>query len=867
VKKNLTLLLILIPLIISAYTIEETLAQIEYVKKEISHNEQVVEEKIITLRKSNPLFAGQDPFESSSEYAERLKKGQPLLDNIREQYVGNLLQKKRILQGRIFQTENISLTLGEYDPDSQIYPVTISHLDYHKEVFDFNLEIGREKAKLLYNNLVHVRKTGILTIGIGNNIDLAEVRLEEPISGFIFQQEINTMLSFTNEKLWYTSASFSSNGKFLAIGAYPNKQDQTTLYDLENRKIITSYANGVTGVLVAFSTNNRYLITEVINENMITIYNIETGKINEVNKKDGSIYSMGGELICSLDTINKTSPDGRYEIRLEGPESRFPNELNIYRTSDREEGEVFAQHVVSLPPSLAASVSFSEPSGNQYLDALEIGYIDLIISNIGKGPGKGLTIMFNPVKIDGLNYKNSYIVEIPSGETITVKIPVEANIDVAETNNLIRINFDEINGFPPTPVEIEFPTRAYLKPEMFVIDVGIEDNNNNGMIESGETTKLTVRIGNKGKGFATDSYATFYSEDNVYITDSYPKIVSLGDLEYNKYIDVPIEFFVNDKAPEKIPLFVDITEATGIAGVDHLRIPISKTDSAREIKRTIVTGIDESYGDLELNEDLSIDIEDNIPSGSKRNDILAIIFGIEKYKNISNVSFANRDARFIKEYFSKSMGIGENNIYYITNEDVSKAEFDKVFSSGGWLDKRVKKGQTEIYFYYAGHGAPDIKENKAYLIPYDGDPNYASQTGYKMEDIYDNLAVLNAKSVTVFLDACFTGANRESEMLLADARPLMIEVKSPIAHGITVFSATGSKEISSAWREKKHGLFSYFLMKGMQGDADVNNDKKLTIKELGDYIHQKVTEQAGFLDREQTPEMISNDENRILINY
>jgi len=221
----------------------------------------------------------------------------------------------------------------------------------------------------------------------------------------------------------------------------------------------------------------------------------------------------------------------------------------------------------------------------------------------------------------------------------------------------------------------------------------------------------------------------------------------------------------------------------------------------------------------------------------------------------------------MKEYFVNTLGIKENNIYYKTNEDVGKAEFDKVFSAGGWLDKRVKKGKTEIYFYYAGHGSPDIKENKAYLIPYDGDPNYASQTGYEMEEIYNNLADLKAKSVTVFLDACFTGANRESEMLLADARPLMIEVKSPIAHGITVFSATGQKEISSAWREKKHGLFSYFLMKGMKGDADANNDNKLTINELGDYIQEKVSEQAGYLDREQTPQMISDNENRILINY
>lgn len=73
-KIYLLLILILIPFFLYSYTIEETLSQIESLKKEIAHNEKVVEEKISNLKKSNPLFADQDPFESSAVYAERLKK-------------------------------------------------------------------------------------------------------------------------------------------------------------------------------------------------------------------------------------------------------------------------------------------------------------------------------------------------------------------------------------------------------------------------------------------------------------------------------------------------------------------------------------------------------------------------------------------------------------------------------------------------------------------------------------------------------------------------------------------------------------------------------------------------------------------------
>ncbi len=143
-----------------------------------------------------------------------------------------------------------------------------------------------------------------------------------------------------------------------------------------------------------------------------------------------------------------------------------------------------------------------------------------------------------------------------------------------------------------------------------------------------------------------------------------------------------------------------------------------------------IAGKYEDKGSFEATKGLSIDVEKNVPSAKTKNkDALAIIFGIENYKNITNVTYAKRDAAITKEYFTQALGIPENRIYFQTDDNVSKAEFDKVFSKDGWLEKRMKK-TTDVFVFYAGHGAPDIKENKAYLIPYDGDPNYASQTGF-----------------------------------------------------------------------------------------------------------------------------------------
>ena len=92
---------------------------------------------------------------------------------------------------------------------------------------------------------------------------------------------------------------------------------------------------------------------------------------------------------------------------------------------------------------------------------------------------------------------------------------------------------------------------------------------------------------------------------------------------------------------------------------------------------------------------------------------------------------------------------------------------------------------------------------------------------------------MGAKSVTVYLDACFTGQTRDSKMLIADARPIIISLnKDNIPSNITVFSASSGSQISGAIKEKEHGLFTYYLLKGMSGDADTNKDKSIQINEL-----------------------------------
>ena len=541
--------------------------------------------------------------------------------------------------------------------------------------------------------------------------------------------------------------------------------------------------------------------------------------------------------------------------------TQYPFGEQVGETRISEEGK---------PPQLVANVNFREPSGNQYLDARETGAFVITVENTGDGAARGVQISPTPSSIDQLDYGTAYIPEIRPGASESVTIPVQANLDVSGKEHLLRFQFSELNGFPPAPVEIQFPTREYQEPELHVVDYGIEDDDGNGMINPGEMVRVTLRIGNQGNGLAENLEARFYTgSENVSITDTYDKKQSLDSLDYGETVDATIEFYVNNRVNPEIPLFVDITESVGRANITEYRIPLKLDEMITQIQRKVIAGKEETRGDVDFGEELSIDVETDIPESLTENpNALAIIFGIERYRDVSPVTFASRDAAFIRKYFRTTLSIQESRIYFATNNDVTQGEFNKIFSPGGWLDKRVNPNESDIYVYYAGHGAPAVKEGEAYLIPYDGDPNYPQQTGYSLAKLYQNLGALQANSVTIFLDACFSGANRENKMLLADARPVFIEVEDPAkVEGVTVFSAASGKQISSGYPDKKHGLFTYFLLKGLQGAADTDTDKQLTLQELGDFVRLHVSETAGFLDREQTPELETGQPDKTLVKY
>ena len=113
-----------------------------------------------------------------------------------------------------------------------------------------------------------------------------------------------------------------------------------------------------------------------------------------------------------------------------------------------------------------------------------------------------------------------------------------------------------------------------------------------------------------------------------------------------------------------------------------------------------------------------------------------------------------------------------------------------------------------------------------------------------------------------------SGVSRDEQMLLASARPIRIvaDEQEGIPDNFTIFSASQLDQISSGLKEANHGIFSYYLMKGMEGNADINKDKKITNGELLAYMDENVSQKASELGRQQNPSL-SGDPDKVLMSY
>ena len=297
--------------------------------------------------------------------------------------------------------------------------------------------------------------------------------------------------------------------------------------------------------------------------------------------------------------------------------------------------------------------------------------------------------------------------------------------------------------------------------------------------------------------------------------------VQIGQKTY-KTLDMIEEPMANDFASMDLP---------------PLEINLNDKESSTPVIRTV------SY-------DKSLD--ENIPvSGTKANNTFVIAIGNENYQLVPSVSFAENDMEVFCKYCQKTLGVPISNI-----RKYKDATFGVMLSAISDLKDIAEayNGDINVLFYYAGHGFPDEKSHNAYLLPVDADGKQL-EVCFPISRLYAELAALKSKSTVVFMDACFSGSQRGDGML-ASARGVAIKAKEEKLHGnLVVFSAASGDETAYPYREKGHGMFTYFLLKKLQETKGA-----VTLGELSDYVTTNVKRQSVVTNRKsQTPTVIYSE--------
>lgn len=274
-----------------------------------------------------------------------------------------------------------------------------------------------------------------------------------------------------------------------------------------------------------------------------------------------------------------------------------------------------------------------------------------------------------------------------------------------------------------------------------------------------------------------------------------------------------------------------------------------------------------------------IDVDTDIPQTAMRNpDGIALIIGNRNYEHpdVPSVTFAHHDAEIMRQYVIKTLGYREGNILF--ESDATKARFEELLGTAdnhrGDLYSYVKPNKSDVFIYYSGHGAPDPNTKQGYFVPVNCNPAKVALAGYSLNTFYRNLSKLDAKSITVVIDSCFSGGTSTGKMLISSASPVGIKVENPaIAKGDTVIltSARGD-QISSWYDEKKHGLFTYFFLKSLNGSADRNGDHEITFSELYEFISDNAEGVPYWAKRlhsgrMQIPTLQGKNKDRVFVRY
>ena len=332
--------------------------------------------------------------------------------------------------------------------------------------------------------------------------------------------------------------------------------------------------------------------------------------------------------------------------------------------------------------------------------------------------------------------------------------------------------------------------------------------------------------------------------------------------------------YPNDKQAEKAfeDLFDALTSDAATIKIPAKRVVQRAVAQSNTDTEYLLSSIGPGAAPAASSVNLTVDVDQHIPAGSfkKGRHRVAVVIGNRHYsrrhRGLEDVRYADRDAVIMKKYLEKLWGYKSKDILFY--QDATAGDLRTIFGDGnhaGKLRNYIKSGESDVFVYYVGHGAPGPRGEDAYLVPVDAEADYIDQNGYSLSLFYAVLKRLPVHGITVVLDACFSGDSMAGT-LYKNVSPEMLKTIEPVQsleHSV-VFCGAGKDQVSTWYPAKRHSTFTYWFLKGIGGAADKNGDKRITVAEMSRYVRDEVSYTARRESgREQQP-LVTGDDQTVL---
>jgi hypothetical protein len=512
----------------------------------------------------------------------------------------------------------------------------------------------------------------------------------------------------------------------------------------------------------------------------------------------------------------------------------------------------------TLNPSLVYQVRFTESSGDGVIEGGEEVSLKVEVENRGEGAAKDVQVLLSghPGLLGHLGDMKS-IGDIKPGEKKAAEFKASLPVQLRRETADLKIEVGEGRGFSASETKTlkiaMKPGKSAVKETVEVISqlpqlvfsTQLKDQNDNRILESGEEVELRITVENKGEGAARDV--------QVVLSGS-PSLVSLlgekrsiGDVAAGERKTAEFKAVLPARiSTETASVRISLMEGKGSspAGARTLRVAMRSV----EVRETV-----EVISEVNV-DDIPMKVRDY-----EKKENVALIVGISKYreKMIPEVKYAARDAEVVARYLENVGGIPRANIKVLTDDKATKSDLEAHISD--WIPRRVTDHST-VFVYYAGHGAPGPQGREAFVVPYEGHPDYPSQL-YPLQKMYDALNKLPAREVIVMLDSCFSGAKGRS-ITGEGTRPVSISIENPVLAGgkILIIAASSGSQMSSDYDKVRHGLFTYYLLRGMRGEASRDREGTVDLGGLYEFVKKNVSETASLeMNRDQTPVLLPSE--------